>query len=224
MTTQTRRNGTYRTGLCAIGACEGKNPKNFRGEPLPTCQAWDTCSCGCHEEFDKLFELSDMDRTAVNNSSYAPPERTFWMPSIEDRVVMRESSTNGPATAPTRIESPVPDTVPATLVRAYAPTPSGRSARGELESWVKETCDVWLVEKVATPCTPTWISVEIGRSQGIKDPSVGAIAAVFDRWTRIGFALVEKKPTRFVKYTEEGIRLTLQGCYERERLSKKRGT
>ena len=128
--------------------------------------------------------------------------------------------TTGPV-APRVEESPLPDAVPATIVRAFNPTASGRAAPGELELWVKQHCDIWLVEAERFPCTPAYLSEEIGKAQGIKPPSVGAITAVFQRWVKIGFAEIGAKPARFLKYTDDGVKLGLEGCKVRHKAKRK---
>lgn len=168
-----------------------------------------------------MFEMSDMERILVDKSEYKAPERTFWMPS-DDPDYWKPSPSNGDSiTAPVLVESPAPDAVPATLRRAFAPTATGRAARGELELWVKEACDVWIVEKYDFNCTPAWLAEEIGRAKAIKDPSVGAISAVFERWVKLGFAIIEKKPTRFLRYTEDGVRLGLEQMKARAKTKNK---
>jgi hypothetical protein len=103
---------------------------------------------------------------------------------------------------------PVPHTgaQPAT----FGPTPTGRAAKGELEAWVDEQCRIWIIDKPGVPCTPAFLSEQIAKDQAINPPSVGAISACFERWMKLGYAVIEKKPTRFVKYTDEGVRLGLE--------------
>lgn len=194
-----------KTGFCASGWCEGINPKTKSGNPAPSCQFHLTCPCKCHDMIDKMFEIAQMERIAVDKSEYHV-ERTFWMPSDEPLAPLSSSQET---TTPVLVESPAPDLVPPTLRRPFAPTTSGRAAPGELESWVKDACDVWLIDEEQFPCTPVWIADEIAKTQGIKPPSVGAITAVFNRWVNLGFAVVGKKPTRFLHYTEDGVRLGL---------------
>jgi hypothetical protein len=214
-----------RTGFCENGNCEGTNKKSYRGTPMPTCKLWKTCNCSCHLSYDAMFKMSEMERTVVDNSGYSPDRGGFIMPTMEERMAALVLSR--PVEAPrTRYEeSPAPDLVPASVVRSYAPTATGRAASGELESWVKKHCDIWLVEsqenEVYYTCTPSYLSEQIADNEGIKAPSVGAISAVFDRWVKIGFADCQKKPTRFVKYTEQGIKLGLIGCKERFKRNKK---
>jgi hypothetical protein len=104
---------------------------------------------------------------------------------------------------------------------SFTPTPTGRAARGELEAWVKEQTDIWAVEEYTFPCTPQWVAEEIGYDKGITAPSVGAVDAVFKRWEALGFATIERKPTRFTKYTEDGLKLGLEGLKRRAKMQKK---
>jgi hypothetical protein len=197
----------FPTGFCNNGWCEGSKKTDWRGKPVPTCEFIYTCPCKCHADLDKLFALTNKERIVVDASGYTTPERTFWLPS--DDPVTPLSSPNG-TTAPVIIESPIPDRVPAHVARTFDPTPSGRTARGELEMWVKHHCDVWLIDEPGEMCTPVYLAKEIGHDHGIMPPSVGAIGAVFNRWVDLGFAVCEKKPVRFVRYTEQGIKLGLE--------------
>lgn len=115
---------------------------------------------------------------------------------------------------PEPVESPVDSPVAPSAGRSFAPTATGRAARGQLEYWVKRQCDIWLLEEYSFPCTPAWISEEIASDEAIDPPSVGAISAVFDRWVKLGFATVEKKPSRFTGYTPEGISKGLERMKE----------
>lgn len=211
----------YKTGFCEKGWCEGKNPTTFSGNPAPTCKMWQTCGCDCHRTYDQMFAMSGLPREVVYNSHWHPPKGEFWMPSPEEKMAALASSRPGVADGPKLVESPLPNAVPATLRRSYGATATGRAARGELEAWVEEQCSIWVVEADGSLCTPAYLAEEIGRTQGIKPPSVGAISAVFDRWVRIGFAEIAKKPTRFERYTEEGVRLGLEGCKDKAKRAKK---
>lgn len=211
----------YKTGFCQNGDHEGSARKSPTGKPKKTCDWWKRCPCDCHIQFDRMFAMSGMPRQVVDNSGYSPDHGGFWMPSLEERARMAAlSKTTGPV-APRIEESPLPDAVPATIVRVFTPTASGRAAPGELELWVKQHCDIWLVEAERFPCTPAYLSEEIGRAQGIKPPSVGAITAVFQRWVKIGFAEIGAKPARFIKYTDDGVRLGLEGCKTRHKMKRK---
>lgn len=206
-----------KTGFCNSGWCEGIKPKSSSGQPAPSCKFYLTCPCKCHDMVDMMFEMSGMERILVDKSEYAP-HRTFWMPSDEPYAPL---SSSAEVVTPVMVESPAPSIVPPTLRRPFAPTVTGRAARGELESWVKDACDVWLIDEEKFPCTPNWIAEEISRVQGIKAPSVGAISAVFERWTKLGFAVTGKKPTRFLHYTEDGVRLGLDKMKEQAKRQKR---
>lgn len=206
-----------KTGYCNNGWCEGTKAKSSSGQPAPSCKFYLTCPCKCHDMVDKMFEMSGMERILVDKSEYAP-HRTWWMPSDEPLAPLSNSE---PASTPVLVESPAPGIVPPSLRRPFAPTATGRAARGELESWVKDACDVWLIDQEQYPCTPAWISEEISRTQGIREPSVGAITAVFNRWEKLGFAVIGRKPTRFIKYTEDGVRLGLEKMKEQAKRKKR---
>lgn len=222
----------YKTGFCGNGYCEGSNKKAASGKPAPTCKWWKTCPCQCHTTFDQMFAMSDMERILVDNSGYSVDHGDFVMPTLEERMAMMALSRPNRDDVPTIIKSPLPDAVPVTVAHVFTTTTTGRAARGELESWVKDACDIWLVENAMAsltdydvpnlpPCTPPYLAKEVSQAQGIKEPSVGAIDAVLKRWTVLGFALIQSKPTRFVCYTAEGIRIGLDGCKDKARRSKK---
>lgn len=194
------------TGFCSSGWHEGDEATNYAGKPAPTCKFYLTCPCKCHVELDKMFNMAEKMRELVNRSEYVPDLGGFVIP--EWSAYHMSSSDNDTDTPPV-LESPAPGIVPASLARDFGPTATGRAARGELESWVKSKCDEWKIEEYQFDCTPKWIAEEISTDLGIKAPSVGAISAVFERWEKLGFAKVGKKPTRFFDYTEDGIKLGL---------------
>lgn len=214
-----------KSGFCSNGNCEGTNKKSYRGKPQPTCKNWIECPCECHLQFDMMFKMAEMPRQVVDNSGYVPDRGGFIMPTAEERIAMHALSSPRPATVPHVEESVAPDLAPPSIVRPYAPTASGRAAAGQLEFWVKRECDTWLVESkdedVFYKCTPGYLAEKIGEAEGIRPPSVGAISAVFDRWVKIGFAVTAKKPTRFIKYTEDGIKYGLDEMKVRHKRSLK---
>ena len=81
-----------------------------------------------------------------DNPEYVHPERNFWMPTDDaDDWLPKNNHEEKPLVI---VESPAPDIVPATSTcdRSCSWTATGRAARGELEAWVKEQCDIWLVD------------------------------------------------------------------------------
>jgi hypothetical protein len=170
-----------------------------------------------------MFTLAEQTRISVDYSGYLADHGDYVLPTFEDIVREQQNSSLEPEEILHIIESPAPDIVPATVARPFLPTQTGRSSRGELEAWVKEVCDAWLIDQNGNPCTPVYVAEEIGHKYGIRNPSTGAIDAVWRRWIRIGFAVIDSKPNRFTAYTEAGIKYTLEGLKERARRASKSG-
>lgn len=208
------------TGFCGTGSHEGMRPKSFSGKPLKTCPGvfdFGTCGCKCHADLDKLFEMSGMARVIQENPEYIPEHVVVIMPTVEERAARFSKRDAVPAVV---LESPLPGRVPATIERSFAPTTSGRAARGELELWVKKICDAWILEQPEDMCSPQYISDRIASERNIKAPSVGAINAVFERWVKIDYALVARRPVRFIGYTPAGVEHGLEGLKEKARRAK----
>jgi hypothetical protein len=210
---------SMKTGACGINWCEGTKAKDWRGNPAPTCTWWETCPCLCHDLVSKMFAESGMDRIPVEISGYTVDRSQFWMPTDEDRAqwaAERAARSNATAPdAPIVIESPAPGIVPPMVTRSFGPTTTGRAARGELEAWVNKVCGMWLVEQYKFECTPLFISETIAKDEGIKAPSTGAITACLDKWAEIGYAVIARKPVRFVGYTPDGLQSGLEGIKDR---------
>lgn len=210
-----------KTGFCSNGNCEGTNKRSPSGRTMKTCEWWKTCPCECHLMYDRMFSETGMPRTAVDNSGYVPEHGGFVMP---ERVVeVAPSVLSNPDPAPVRetLQSAAPGIVPPDAVRSFGPTNTGRAARGELEAWVKAVTDEWVVEQYPFPCTPTYVAEEIAKTHGINPPSTGAISAVWDRWVKLEFAVTDKKPSRFVGYTDEAIKVGLDAMKERAKRATK---
>jgi hypothetical protein len=191
-----------KTGFCSNGWCEGKKAVDWRDRPVPTCKMFVICPCTCHDDWLKLFAMTGAERQLVESSGYRTPERTWWMPSDDPTTDLSSPSSPTPTVI---VESTAPGRVPPRIVRDFGPTESGRAARGELEYWVLEQCEIWTIEEPGEPCTLTYIAEEIGRDKGITPPSVGAILSVLQRWEKLGFAAMAKKPNRFEHFTKEGL-------------------
>lgn len=172
-----------RTGFCSDGHCEGTVSK------YKTCEFWQLCPCKCHTDIDKMFLLTGQTRVLADNPKYVRPKSIYVMPEV--------STTFDPIPVPT-------NNVPLESGhRHFAPTPSGKRARGQLEQQVLEICEQFtkgLIE--VEDLTPHVIAENIDE---VEPPSVGAIGAVFDRWVALGFARCEKKPVRFVSFTVDGL-------------------
>jgi hypothetical protein len=219
-----------KTGFCNAGFCEGTKSHDSAGKPAKTCGFILTCPCSCHDVITKMFELSGMERLPQENPEYKPPKRDLWLHNLLENGGTSIPSNPEPIVIPPGLEgatvgAAVVSTValPAVAPRAYQPTVSGRSARGELEFWVKRCCDYFVLGDIDTKLklTPQRISQIIADEEGIKAPSTGAIDAVFKRWEKLGFAKIERKPTRFVAYTEDGIKYGLDGLKRKVKFGQK---
>lgn len=211
------------TGYCGTGAHEGMRPKTPSGKPRKTCPRvihdrhnhpkW-SCECKCHKDLDMMFEMTGMERVHQDNPEYIPVRVEIILPTPEERAAR---FTKRDVIPPRVIQSPLPERVPVTIERVWSGNDGPRVHRGELELRVKKECDQWILDNPEESCTPSYISEKIYEKYGGKVPSVGAISAVFDRWTKLGFALIGKKPTRFVGYLPDGIKYGLEGLKERAR-------
>lgn len=211
---------TLKTGYCNNGWCEGTKATDWKGRPVPTCEFYLTCPCKCHADLDKMFQMTGNERRLMDKSAYVHEDDGFVLPSLLDTSADPSPSTVPDVDTPTLVESAAPDTVPAILRGSYGPTSSGRAARGELEMWVHEQCNIWVIEESKWLCTPKYLAEQIADAQAIAPPSVGAISAIFERWVKLDFAVIEKKPTRFIRYTEDGIKLGLHGIKARNKRAK----
>lgn len=211
-----------KSGFCGIGSCEGTKPKSASGTPMRTCDFIETCSCDCHKLITKMFEIAEQPRQVMDNPEYKPFKSPYWMPSLEDIARERAALSNGDDTdAHHDIKRPASDAIPPLVTHSFTPTPSGRAARGELETWVNDACGEWLVEKYSWDCTPLFISEKIAKREGIQAPSTGAITACLTRWKELGYAQIGKKPIRFINFTPEGVKLGLDVMKEQAKRNRK---
>lgn len=195
------------TGFCHSGWHEGMKIDK------PTCKFWITCPCDCHTSLSRMYAMTDTERVMVNNSTYVPDRGSFVRVSLTDAV---EKAIHANPTARV-VESAAPAVVPSTVEKQFAPTASGRTARGQLELWVKRVTDDWALS-MPENCTPQYIARTIRVNEKLdKEPSTGAIDAVLRRWVAIGFAITGSKPIRFVRYTPDGITHGLEILKDRAR-------
>lgn len=215
-----------KTGFCHNGFCEGTKSHDAAGKPAKTCTFILTCPCMCHDLISKMFEMSEMERLPQENPEYKPPKQDPWLHMLFEGIDSTIPSIVIPDNVPPELQGAVPvpsGPLPATVTRDYRPTASGRSARGELEFWVKRCCDYFVLGDIDThlKMTPQRISEIIADEEGIKPPSTGAIDAVFKRWEKLGFATIERKPTRFTGYTEDGVKYGLEGLKRKVKMGQK---
>lgn len=226
----------YQTGFCANKQCEGTKPKSHSGKPLKTCEFWETCPCSCHELITQMYQITGMDREPPEQSeeylAWVRAERAqFVMPSVWDTDPVDGLSSfdgtdtlpddEGPVAVPVRAGNGASGAAPQPV---FAPTPTGRRARGQLEYDVLTVCTDFAANVFDWEiCTPKAVSEEIGKRYAIEPPSTGAVNAVWDRWEKLDFAVQDKKPSRFIKFTGEHTVQHLELIKARVKREKKRG-
>lgn len=183
------------------GQHEGTKPKSG-GKPLPTCPDWQMCPCVCHQNVDKLFEQTGMERIEVPNSEFSPVRTEIIMPDVIDPLGSNVASNDTGVIGHGNDERPVnvPYT-PAAAPLAQRRTETGRAARGGLEAQVWDACQG---NADLDQVTPKVIAEWIVEKYKIPTPSTGAINAVWERWVKLEFAETAKKPNRFVKFLGVG--------------------
>lgn len=92
---------------------------------------------------------------------------------------------------------------------ARVKTGPDRRPRGWLEQDVRQVCDKYVTGEVKMegdpPLTPHRVARLVKELDGLDEPpSVGAVAAVFNRWEEIGFCVMTANPRAFKDYTEAG--------------------
>lgn len=229
----------YVTGFCANKQCEGTKPKSPSGAPMRTCEFWETCPCKCHAQITEMYELTGMDRESPEQSAeylewVRVQRHQFVMPSPFDVDPVAGLSSSDGTDTPLGDEGPVatPYGTPATPLSTgarhpvepvFAPTPTGRRARGQLEYDVLQICDEYSRDVYEWEyCTPKLVAERIGKMNEAEPPSTGAINAVWDRWEKLGFAKQDKKPSRFVCFEVDGSIRTLEKMKVEVKRNKKR--
>lgn len=183
--------------------CEGTKPRSYSGKPMKTCPfPSDSCSCKCHKDLDMMFEMAGMERIIQENPEYQPDPRIAEIAECLRQIREEQYTKQIDKIVERRIESIAPGELPPSVVREFGDTETGRRQRGQLDDEVKKATDMWVMLKATQPCTPQWVAEMIDAED---PPSTGAVNAVFVRWQEIGFAVIEKKPTRFTGYTPAGI-------------------
>jgi len=219
------------TGFCNNGQHENTSILSERGSLLKPCQGEFNiqgvtylCMCTCHEVSRQLFEL-----TGVRMQPAAAPAQTvlpgligndligtlYGPPSVQETAEPTDTRATGerPAAATTTgaagIYGDAPRPVmPIRSVKSateFKPTASGMRARGQLEAECATLMLKWF--RLQPEENGFMLSPELVRA-GIKSepqPSNGAIYAVFQRWARQGFVVLNKKPFGIVKPTPQGI-------------------
>lgn len=226
----------YKSGFCGNGWHEGTSPKTSSGVALKVCTI-DICKCECHEKFNKLFADTDTAREYFQNPQYEPPVHAFIMQDLRPQFVTVEADSNDIHDAGSNDEheirsgspeeilrtaggnksvilaSRLPGFIPGASVREFSPTETGRAARGQMEYWVKQVTDQWILDaEREILCTSSYVAEQIVQRNRVPTPPRGSIDSVFYRWRKINFCVLGEKPVRFIRYTQLGIEIGLDGC------------
>jgi hypothetical protein len=208
-------NNIYVTGFCGIGSHEGLKIKSPSGALLKTCPVGGRvemygyndrhigtaeCTCECHDMSRQMEDMSGIkfpSRDSVKESS--PLSGLGYLRAAGD-------GTN-PDGSGRSVDPDAPSVVVASGAR-FAVTPTGRSARGQLEEQVRHVVSVQVKaageEMIAMlGLTPTMIGLAIDKEN---PPSSGAIYAVLKRWEGSAMVDLGEKPFRFLRFTDRGKR------------------
>ncbi|QOP65398.1 hypothetical protein SEA_DIABLA_72 [Gordonia phage Diabla] len=206
----------YKTGFCGIGHCEGTAPVSPSGKPMKVCTAHEICKCECHAKFDRMYKMANTERRLHENPNYVPYQYPDLSEYLKPTVELEGTSLLGGATTRVPRERPS-ESAPGLLELApvYTGTPTGQRQRGQLESEVQHVCHQAMMGAYDELMTPQAIAMLIDPDN---PPSTGAIGAVFNRWERIGYAKIHRKPLYFQHYTVEGMRDGLEALRRRAKV------
>lgn len=216
----------YCTGFCnnfnKPTQCEGTKLRSYKGDPMKTCEFYLTCPCECHYRVDEMFKATGLERKLVPNPEYMPPVSTFVMPDFAIDPLGPVAVTSGRVIAPDDDELDVtPPPAPAAAPLATRRTETGRAARGGLEAQVWDACFNMPGED---DLTPKQVVEWIAEKYKIPTPSTGAVNAVWERWVKLGFSTIAKKPNRFTGFSHEGTweeLVRMKGSAKRQQKSAK---
>lgn len=183
---------SLKTGQCKAGWHEGTKPRTSEGIPIQVCRLWQQCPCDCHENITAMFSAADSERELLDNPDYMPKPPPYYVPVFGVDYGI-------PKPLPTAVSS---DGVVTEGPSAYG-TDGVTGGRGALEIAVLGICRS-LEPTFEETYTTKWIAEQVADKFTCKTPSTGAIQAVLERWVKIGFAIMGKKPVRFIAITPEG--------------------
>ncbi|QDF18281.1 hypothetical protein SEA_DAKITI_68 [Gordonia phage Dakiti] len=203
----------YKTGFCDIGSCEGTAPVSPSGKPMKVCTMHEICECSCHTKFDRMYKMANTERRVHQNPNYVPYQYPDLSEYLTPTVELEGASLSVGVDARVPRERPS-ESAPGLLELApvYTGTPTGQRQRGQLEAEVQQVCHRAMMGEFDELMTPQVIAELIDHEN---PPSTGAIGAVFNRWERIGYAKIHRKPLYFQHLTVEGMRDGLEALRRR---------
>lgn len=225
------------SGFCTSKHCEGTQPVNHKGTPLKVCVAIgdgpgakNRCGCKCHKDIDKMYESAGLPRVAQQSPLWkpAPSPDLSWL--YEDRkseldAFVPDRSQGTPAhVEPARdhgipVEQPRHDDAER--------TPSGYRRKGQLEDSVQEVCTGYLKGEYESDGNGDMTTKHIAALIDAENPpSPGAVQAVLERWEKLGYAEMRRKPVGFQMLTvegmEKGLRRMQQEAAAKRKVERKR--
>lgn len=228
----------YPTGFC--NPYQPLSGQSHEGDKVNrrVCDFWDSCPCYCHYMIDQMYEMAGLPREPAEQGAeylakrdHARLETDLMLESITRNLRQSTILSNDidtfprvdiEGTAAGQLDS-AHGTLDQPLRPQFAPTPTGRRARGQLEYDVLEVCNDFASGVYDWEyCTPKLVAEQIGKKYAVEPPSTGAINAVWDRWEKIEFAVQDKKPSRFVKFTGKSTPEDLELLKGRMKRQKKR--
>jgi hypothetical protein len=203
----------YVTGFCNVGLHEGTSPTSPSGKPMKVCVAHEVCTCHCHKFFTDMYKTAGVVRVCHQNPRYEPahPVDLTWLDDVRKAALLAAS-----VRRPEPIEQP--SSVLPSLVEtanSFTPTEDGHRARGQLEMEVQRICFEYLAgdsDFCDEPLTTAACAEQINPDS---PPSSGAVGAVFDRWEKIGYAIIHHKPIFFAGLTLDGMAHGLGYCKDK---------
>lgn len=204
------------SGFCTSNHCEGTQPVNHNGTPLKVCVAIgdgpgtkSRCSCKCHIEIDKMYESADLTRVAQQSPLWKPAKSPDLSWLYEDRESELDSFVSKRSQAtPDNVEPARDHGIPVEQPRHDATdrTPSGFRRKGQLEESVQDVCLGYLKGKYDADENGDMTTKHIGQLIDAESPpSPGAVQAVLERWEKLGYAEMRRKPVGFQMLTAEGM-------------------
>lgn len=224
--------GKWISGFCGTGCHEGTQPVNANGTPLKVCVAIgdgpgakNRCACKCHTKIDKMYESANIPRVPQQSPLWkpAPSPDLSWL--YEDDTLAVATSVSGGTTNPSADTEPARDHgIPVHQPR-HAPderTPSGYRRKGQLEDSVNEVCTGYLKGNYASDSNGDMTTKHIAHLIDPENPpSPGAVQAVLERWVKLGYAEMRRKPVGFQMLTVEGMQKGLARMKEEAQTQRK---
>jgi hypothetical protein len=200
----------YRTGFCLNGQCEATSPKSLSGKPLKTCYFWKTCKCRCHADITALYKSVGMERRD-------PTPEPSILPGMSLLESLHQGNVNeGIVRAATNVRRQS-EAIP----KDTTETAHMRKRPGQLEELVLDVCKRWLAGEFEADVLS--VSVIISQINEGRKPSKGAVGAVLDRWTAMGFAATSHEPVYcFMAISPVGLMLGLDGMRAQVKRDKER--